>query len=236
MMVTTTLFNFIKSELINKGHNEIVEENDSKYFDPPLDFLWIDDDKQFTTKIIRYDEEIQEIMNKMFSGLSLEDPDHDEHFKRSFLLRFVNRQINRQTIEAFQMELLNVFLMNEDYLNRMYEDIDLYVNKASVTEQENQQLNNQETDGENTTDNRSAFIDLPQSKVNINVDDLTVSHASDNTVTRNKQKNNQVVSGESQGKTDTKNLQYEIDELLKSSGLLEQVLNKFDEKCFLQIW
>jgi hypothetical protein len=36
-----------------------------------------------------------------------------------FLYRFINRQINRQTVESFKMQLLYTFLNHQDFLNRL---------------------------------------------------------------------------------------------------------------------
>ncbi|MDN6629987.1 MAG: hypothetical protein L0K90_01870, partial [Staphylococcus equorum] len=116
--ITTTLFKFIQSELIKAEHHEIVKKDTSKYFKPELDFLWFDDELQFTTKILKYDEDVQKIVNDLFSNIKLDNKEHDEHFKKSFILRFINRQINRQTIESFKMILVSTFLTNMDYINR----------------------------------------------------------------------------------------------------------------------
>jgi len=227
-MVTTTLFKYVQSELIKDGNNEIVEHDESGYFDPPLNFLWFDDEKQFINKIIRYDEDVEKIVNDLFAGLSLDNEVYDKHFKRTFINRFGIRQINRQTIESFKMELVSTFMIHQDYINRMYEDMDLFITQSGKTEQQNTQLN----DGSTITDSRSAFADLPQSHVNLDVDDTNMSSATDNTISRNKQKNNSTTDGETV--TDYKS--YDLDQLFKSSGVLEQVLNEFDRKCFLQVW
>src|SRR5699024_5058452 len=63
-----------------------------------------------------------------------------------------------------------------------------------------------------------------------------MDHATDNTISRNKQKNKQETEGETSGKTESENKTYQLDELLKSNGLLEQVYDIFDRKCFLQVW
>ena len=228
MMVTTTLYKYIQSELIKHGNSEIVKPDDDKYFDPPLDFVWFDKDVQFTTKILKYDEDVAEIVDDLFAGLSLQNEEHDHHFKKGFINRFIDRQINRQTIEAFQMQLVATFLSHEDYVNTVYEDMEKFITQTNTSKQKNKQL----TDGGSTTDNRSAFADLPQSSTNLDVDNTTMDHATDNTISRNKEKNNQEVDGETSGE----NKNYNFDELVKAGGILEQLYNEFDRKCFLQIW
>src|SRR5699024_1964099 len=227
-MVTTTIYNIIQSELIKKGYNEFVDDNDNLVF--------FDDDHQFMTKIISYDDDVSEIVDDLFNGMSLEDNEHDHHFKKTFLYRFINRQINRQTIESFKLEMLSTFLMNKDYINRIYSDMDEYITQKQTNESENEQTNKQVNDGSTTTDNRSAFADLPQSSTNLDVNNTVMKYPSDNTISRNKQTNNSETDGETKGKNKSENRSYQLDELFKTNGVLEQIYNIFDVKCFLQIW
>ena len=226
-MTTTTIFNIIRSELIKKGNKEIVKDGELIFFD---------EDYQFTKKILTLDNEVMDIVNDLFSDLTLKNEEYDNHFKQGFLYRFVNRQINRQTIEAFKMELLSVFLTNETFINTVYEDMEKYIEQTTTSKQSNEQKNKQLNDGSTTTDNRQAFADLPQSSTNLDVDNTVMDHATDNTISRNKQKNKQETKGETSGKTESENKTYQLDELLKSNGLLEQVYDIFDRKCFLQVW
>ena len=276
MMITTTLYNIIQSELIKKGFNEIVDHEGN--------LIYFDNDKQFMKKIFSYDQDISDIVNDLFNGSTLEDEEIDLHFKRSFFYRFINRQINKQTIESFKFELLSTFLMNEQFINRVYSDMEDYLtqkqmgqqddkktNKQENTEtnkqtnketnkQNNRETNNQNSDSVNTSDDRSGYADLPQSSVNLDVDNSVMTSASNNTVSRNKQKNNNksnteilgetegtsqgdtegtsqgITEGETEGKTTNENRSYQLDELFKTNGLLEEIFNIFDKKCFLQIW
>ena len=236
MMVTATLFKVIQSELQKMGNTEIMTPNNEKYFDPPFDFDWIDDDKQFTTKILKYDDDVSIIVDNLFSGVTLENPEYDRHFKKGFIYRFVNRQINKQTIEAFKMDVLATFLANETYINTIYNDLDLFVSGTSKSKQENRQTNTQQTDGTSTTDNRQAYADLPQSATNLDVNNTKMEYPSDNTISRNRQQNNQNTDGQTEGETKSESQNYQLDMLIKSNGLLENVYNIFDKKCFLQIW
>lgn len=227
-MVTTTIYNIIQSELIKRGYNEIVDENDNLVF--------FDEDHQFMTKIFSFDDDISEIVNDLFNGMGLEDKEYDLHFKKNFLYRFINRKINKQTIESFKFELLSTFLMNQDYINRVYTDLDMYLTQKQINESENKQTNNQKVDGSSITDNRSAFADLPQSTVNLDVNDTNMKYPSDNTITRNKQINKNETDGVNTGENTGKNITYQLDELFKTNGLLENIYNIFDVKCFLQVW
>ena len=227
-MRTTTLFNFIQSELIKKGYNEFVDEDNNLVF--------FDTDHQFMTKIFSYDEDVSDIVSDLFNGINLEDPVHDKHFKKSFLYRFINRQINRQTIESFKLELLSVFMSNKTYINMVYEDLEDHILQKNISHSDNEQNNNQVNSGSTTSDNRSAFADLPQSTANLDVNNTTMQYPSDNTISRNKQTNQQETDGSTTNESNSENKSYSLDELFKSNGVLENILNIFDVKCFLQVW
>lgn len=274
--MTMTLFNYIQSELIKEGFNEFIDDQGNLVF--------FDQDHQFMTKILNYDDDVSQIVDQLFHENKLKDPDHDQNFKKTFLYRFINRKINRQTIESFKLELLATFLNNADYINRIYQDVDQYLTQTVTTDQHNQQTNqqtnkqtnsqtnkqtsnqtstqtnSQTNEGSQTTDNRQAFQDLPQNNVNIDVDNTILEGASDNTINRNKQVDQQETTGETEGtieglndtlidgetnvETDGETIgfnsgehkTYQLDELIKSSGLMESVFREFDVKCFMQIW
>lgn len=219
-MKTTTLYKYIQSELIERGFNEF--ENAQG------ELVFFNKDYQFMQKIVSYDSDIQEIVNELFYGLSLDDITNDNHFKKTFILRFINRQINRQTIESFQLELMNTFLTNQVFLNQVYTNLEQYITGTAQSNQQNQQVN----DGQTLSDNRQAFADLPQNQVNIDVNDSVMKSATDNTISRNKQTNNQSTDGT----TTTESKSYQLDQLLQSNQLMEQVFNLFDVKCFLQVF
>lgn len=219
-MVTTTLYKYIQSELQKKGHDEFIDDEGN--------LVLFDNEHQFTTKILKFDDDVKNIVDDLFSGATLNNEETDHYFKKGFLMRFINRQINRQTIESFKMELLATFISNEDFINRLFKDIDLYVTGTSENKQKNKQVN----DGTTTTDNRSAFIDQPQSSVNLDLDKTKTDYATDNTISRNKQNNKQETDGQTTGESKS----YQLDELFKINGLMDQIFDVFDKRCFLQIW
>lgn len=228
MAVTVTLFDYIKSELIKRGLNEFKDSSGK--------FVFFDEEYQFMTKILTYDEDVSDIVDYLFTGVSLNHREYDMYFKKIFTLRFLNRQINRQTVESFKVELLLTFLVHQDYINTVYTDLDKYLHQSQINENTNKQTNNQQNDGSTTTDNRQAYAQLPQNNVQLDVDSTVMDSASDNTISRNKQANKQTNVGETTGESKTENKSYSFNELFKSHGLLEHVLNEFDKKCFLQIW
>lgn len=226
--MTTTLYNYIRSELIKKDLNEFVDDNGN--------LIFFEEEHQFLTKILSYDADVSSIMDKLFTGVSLDTREFDEHFKKGFVSRFLERRINRQTIEAFRLQLLSTFLTNKRYINVIYADLDKYIHQESANEQINSQKNQQKTDGEALTDNRQAFANLPQNNVQLDVNSTVMESASDNTISRNRQTNNQNSMTFADGETTMQNRSYQLDELLKLNGLEERIYNEFDRKCFMQIW
>src|SRR5699024_9891721 len=97
VLTTTTLYKIIQSELINRGHNEFFDKNNR--------LVLFNNEHQFIRKIMSYDEDIKNIVNDLFFSYELEHKEHDTHFKKMFLYRFINREINRQTVESFMFEL-----------------------------------------------------------------------------------------------------------------------------------
>src|SRR5699024_10201024 len=131
MATTTTLYKIIHSEMNKRGYDEYVDsEGNLKIFDK---------EHQILGKILNYDNEIDVIVNELFSDLKLNHPEYDRHFKKMFIYRFLNREINRQTIEAFQVELMYVFMSNQAYINRVYEDLERFLSQESTTKQETNQ-------------------------------------------------------------------------------------------------
>lgn len=226
--MTTTLFNILKSELQNKGFDEFI--------DPDGNLVLFDPDHQFMTKILNYDDDVAEIVDHLFNGVSLDKPEHDINFKKSFVFRFLNRKINRQTVESFKAELSLTFMMNQGLINSAYNDLEKYITQSTINESTNKQTNEQTNQAETTTDNRQAYAQLPQDNVQLDVDSTVMDHANDNTISRNKQSNNQTNQDKANGKSRSENKTYQLDILVQGNGLMEQILNQFDIKCFSQFW
>ena len=227
-MVTITLFDYIQSELIKQGFDEFVDSDGN--------LVLFDEEFQFMTKILSFDEDVEKIVNQLFNGVSLDKREHDHHFKKSFLYRFLNRQINRQTIESFKVELMATFLVNQNYINTVYSDLDLFITQGQTSESDHLQENDQQSNSGSVTDNRQAYAELPQSNVQLDVDSTVMDYANDNTISRNKQTSDQNTKGKTTSNTKGTNKTYQMDNLFKSSGIMEKILNIFDRKCFLQIW
>lgn len=227
-MVTVTLFDYLQSELTKQDFNEFIDTDGN--------LVLFDEEFQFMTKILAYDTDVEKIVNRLFNGISLKKHEHDQHFKKMFLYRFLNRQINKQTIESFKVELFSTFLMNQNYINLVYSDLELFIMNTQSNKSNHTQNNEQDSDGSTTSDNRQAYAQLPQNNVQLDVDSTVMDSASDNTISRNKQINKQKNIGSTTGITETENKAYQMDNLFKSSGIMEDILKRFDRKCFLQVW
>lgn len=210
---TATIYDLLESEIMKTGMNEYVDENGK--------LIFFDSEYSIMSKILAYEDDIyQLITKKFFIGQGLEDVEKDKKFKKAFLHRFLHREINRQTIEAFATQVVYTFMANEDFINRIYSDLEQYLLGKTTS--------NQESSNTSTTDNRSAFSQLPQNNVHLDVDSTVMTTANDNTISRNKQATTQNQQNE--------NSQYKLDELYKINGLIDMILDKFDIKCFLQTW
>ena len=111
---TTTLMEIIQGELQRAGFNEFV--NDGK-----LTF----DNKEyaFIQKVLRFDDDVKKIVdNTFFKGFKFNDERIDRYFKEAFTTRFLDREIGRQTVEAFAGLVLYETIIREEYIFRVFGD------------------------------------------------------------------------------------------------------------------
>lgn len=241
---TTTLNEYLQSELQKRGHSEFYNAgrltfNKSKY--------------GFIQKILKYDHDVSCIVDEcIFKGFKLENDKVDKHFKKMFITRFLDREINRQTIDAFSSQVLYVTLTHEEYIDKVFgseyykyfeqhvdfngdtvgnvtdhstehgettqsqdnNTKDIYSDESHNTHSDNSLTTSNDTSnntnssdtknsGSSTDDNRSANATLPQSEVNINVDNTSLNYADENTISRNKNVNNSDTTNT--GESETKN-------------------------------
>ena len=210
---TTSLFELIKSELIISGKNEFTNQRQLSFFDEKYAFI---------KKIMDYDDDVQQIVDKqIFRGYKISDTlSGDLLFKKTFVNRFLNREISRQTKEDFSSQVIQTSLVLDKYLSLIYGDLDKYLtntNKSSGSSGKN-----------GTTDNRSADAELPQTEVNIDVDKTVLYYADKNNIARSKYKDDE--------KNENTSNAYDLDSVLKTLDMYELVFIEFDKKCFLQIW
>ena len=244
--------------MFKKGHKEI--------FNDKGELIFFDSDQQIMGKVMSYDNDVSDIIDDLFIGYGLNNQAYDHHFKKTFMYRFINREINRQTVESFKMSLMSTFLQQQEYINRIYTDMEKYIIGYSETnDNSNQDSNDLKTStsknnssniseststGNTTTDNRQARSDLPQSNVNLDVNNTVMRSANENDISRNKQNNNQTNKDEQTSSNETENKDqseshssgesnsisktYQLDQLFKTNNVLERIMNEFDKKCFMQ--
>jgi len=251
----------IQSELQNNGFNEFV--NNGK-------LTFNNEDYAFIQKVLRFDDDVKKIVdNTFFKGFKFNDERIDRYFKEGFTTRFLDREIGRQTVEAFASLVLYETIIREDYIftvfgSELYKYLENHVD-FNVDEIENQiseentdevsnetSNNNTSSNGKSVSDDREATSSLPQSEMNINVDNDVLTFADDNTISKNKTTNEDETDINSErdttgntktnGTQDTtgnqKSLQktYLMENLEKLYTTRERIFNDYDKKCFLHIW
>lgn len=228
------------------------------YLDKPHDFYYknfesIFDSNKDMRKILSYDDDVAFITNNaIFIDITLVDSEIDKRFKKAFVMKFLNRQIQTQTLESFQAKVMQTYYMNEDFLIRYYSELDKYLHLTSYgdSNDENENVGNDTgknvttTSNESTTNSRSASSDLPQNRHNLNLNDDTMPTAKTNDIS----KQGQVGTGEnisndirnsqstSKGKSHFQNQQLTLENLRQMRPMLSEVFNDFDRNCFLQVW
>lgn len=274
---TTTLMDIIQSELQKKGFNEFVNDGKLTYNDKSYAFI---------QKVLRFDEDVKDIVDDIiFQGFRFNDERIDRYFKQAFVTRFLDREINRQTVEAFGSQVLFFTITHEDTIftvfgSELYKylenhvDYDLKetgnmneneiqnkINEETQTSTENEKNDGEvNTTGSNISNDRELASSLPQSEINLDVDNDTLDYGDSNTISKNKtnttndekSNSNRDTTGETNAnanedstrdtKQDTtgtqKSLQktYLIENLDKIYAMRERLINDYDKKCFLQIW
>lgn len=258
---TTTLMEIIQSELQNVGFNEFVNDGNLTLYNQYF---------QFIQKVLRFDDDVKKIVDDtFFKGFRFNDERIDRYFKQAFTTRFLDREINRQTVEAFASLVLYECIIREDYIytvfgDELYKYLENHVdfNSDEIQNQINEETkddtsnetydNNSKTNGSSVSDDREATSTLPQSEMNMNVDNDILTFADDNTITKNKTTNEDETDNNSQrdttgnsktnGTQDTTGNQnslqktYLMENLEKLYSIRERLINDFDKKCFLHIW
>lgn len=254
---TTTIMEILQSELQRNGFNEFVNNNHISLNDNEFAFI---------QKILRYDDDVNKIVNNViFKGFKFNDERIDRYFKESFVTRFLDREIGRQTVEAFASQVLYVTLTHEDYIYTVYgsemikyleqqsEGKSIDIGKAlenaieqGQTKQRQQDKTHEEytdnvhnthsdethethsdekdNDTQSTNDNRSAKATLPQSEVNINVDNTELNYADENDISKTKDKgsSHEDTSGKSDQNT---NGQYDTETTGTKDGTFDGLTN-----------
>lgn len=258
---TTTLMEIIQSELQSAGFNEFV--NNGK-------ITFNNEDYAFIQKVLRFDDDVKKIVdNVFFKGFRFNDERIDRYFKQAFTTRFLDREIARQTVEAFASLVLYETIIREEYIFTVFGD-ELYkylenhvdfnsdeiqnqISEENKDDTQNETYNSRSnSNGSSVSDDREATTSLPQSEMNINVDNDVLTFADDNTITKNKTTTtdetktdgdrdttgNTKTNGTQDTTGNQKSLQktYLMENLEKLYTTRERIFNDYDKKCFLHIW
>lgn len=201
------------------------------YLDTTHDFYYknfesIFDSNKDMRKILSYDDDVAFITNNaIFIDITLVDSEIDKRFKKAFVMKFLNRQIQTQTLESFQAKVMQTYYMNEDFLIRYYTELDKYLHLTSYGDSSDESENVGNDTGENVTtsrnvtdstsrsvshtdnenrdsnesmtNNRSASSDLPQNRHNLNLNDDTMPTAKTNDISKQGQKGSSTQNGSS---------------------------------------
>lgn len=230
-MITTNLYNIIESELQKKGYNEYFNDGKLTAFD-----------KNFSLyhKMLAYDEDVSGIVTDvLFNGFTF-SVEVDNLFKKMFTQRFLNREINRQTVEAFTGKLLYTTYSYQTYIETVFTDLIAYANNEARTTQNNVNHNVavNVADGTTISDGRQLESELPQDNINLDVDNTVLDYGNRNSISRNKNKNDQTNTNTSDGTQNNTSVSIvkNLEVLIKSSGVLDELFNIYDKACFLQTW
>lgn len=258
---TTTLMEIIQSELQRDGHNEF-------YNFGQLSFN--NNDYAFIQKVLHFDEDVKKIVdNTIFKGFRFKDERIDRYFKEAFTTRFLDREIGRQTVEAFASLVLYETIIREDYIYTVFgsevykylenhvdfnsDEIQNQINEETKDDTQNENYNDDtKSNGKDVSSDRELTSSLPQSEINLDVDNDVLLYGDSNTIAKNKtnrddQENrtgnrDTVGNSKTNGTQDTtgnqKSLQktYLMENLEKLYTIRERLFNDYDKKCFLHIW
>ena len=213
---TTTLMDILRSELIKKGENEFINDGRLTFFD---------DKYAFIEKVAKFDDDVYDIVTKHFFGnRSYPDKTIDRNFKEAFTNRFMDRQIGRQTMEAFQTQVVTLFIQYSEYIYYTFGKLDDFIENKQTSETHSDEQSKE------TSDYRGLEATLPQTEVNLDVTDDDLNYADTNNINKRQDKGNREANSNSE------NRNFNPDNLEKVFLMKERIMNKFDQKCFLQIW
>ena len=216
MKTTASLMDIIQTELINNGLNEFVNKVDGV-----TQITRNDDQFTFIRKVAQYDDDVQAVVDRtFFMNFKFQNATTDLFFKRSFVTRFLDRQIGNQTVDLFANHLVSFSILNEAFIDNLVMNFEKYLNGDSNTETKN---TTNEKDGHN-----DANITLPQDNVSLDLTKNTADYADTNDIYRAFA--DTVATGNNHSNA------YNADVLDKMAEQWDNLMYRFDKKLFLQIW
>lgn len=238
-MKTTRIYNILLGELYKRGYNYYRDEKTNK-------IVYLSDDS-LMQKILSYDPIVDDIVSIVFFNnnyLNLEEA--DIAFKYLWTSEFLNREIKYQTLELFSAKNTSLFYQYANIILAYFRDFDKYLTNTSETETTG---TSNSTNTQSTISNKNDIINsnsivstLPQTEINMDLNNDTLTYADNNNIS--KTKNNSNSNTDTKNHTDGENIQksstrsYDISKLVTytKTNILQEILNDFDKKCFLQTW
>lgn len=209
---TTNLYYLIRSELHKRGKNEFFND---------MRITISDKNHRFLYKIMKYDEDIQEVVNDtIFYGFKFDNPDLDKWFKKTFVTRYLNNKLKNQTMEHMSMLLTGYLEMHRQGLELLWVNYENIFSGGSSSA----------TTGNKETENngRAVAQTNPQDAFNLNVRDYnfdTVDAASGN---------NTLGIEKSTGNVDSKN--FDVDDVAKALALYEHTFRSMKKLVFSKFY
>lgn len=238
-MKTTRIYNILLGELYKRGYNYYRDEKTNK-------IVYLSDDS-LMQKILSYDPIVDDIVSIVFFNnnyLNLEEA--DIAFKYLWTSEFLTREIKYQTLELFSAKNTSLFYQYANIILAYFRDFDKYLTNTSETDTTgSSNSTNTQTIISNKNDiiNSNAIVStLPQTEINMDLNNDTLTYADNNNIS--KTKNNSNSNTDTKNHTDGENIQksstrsYDISKLVTytKTNILQEILNDFDKKCFLQTW
>ena len=218
----------INSELQKKGNSEFVKDGKLVFFD---------EDEQFIQKIMKYDEDVEKIVtDKFFKGFTFDNEQTDHDFKKTFVNQFLDREIMFQTVEKFGSQVIRLTLQHEKYIETAYEKYQELLTQEQWHEDERDTENNSKQDSTNTTDNRNLRSTLPQDEINMNVENSEMKYADENSIDKQKQKENETGNETGNEKGQSKDNAYNVETLKSLQDIFKDIFEIYDRYCFLHVW
>lgn len=213
MKITTTLEEYIKTELVRKCYDE--------FFDVTTDQIRTGWETSIMGKIVMYDPDVQVIVNgDLFSGLSLDDPTADLRFKKGFINKFLDYEIGAQTIDLWRSKMVYEFLTQRDYINTLFTKYNEFLTGGTDN------TGTSEVDSESR--NNSALATLPQDNVQLDLDAETMAFADSNGLARAK--------GSATSTTTNKGTKFDPNALNLMIDQMEKLYKRMAKRLFILTW
>lgn len=190
------------------------------------------EDPDYLQKIINYDSEVQEVVEKIFS-FSFTNKSFDAYIKKIIIQRFMDRSIKWEFVpvsafvwapKIFTMKLASACAQKDKFLSFTYENYEKYLVAGTHS------ISDDEAHTINESNNRNILATLPQTKYNLNVRDYISPTASENRVD-----NGLSDTSHTDHKEDTTD-NFNPTQLLQMENIFKDFVEELDGLLFKQVW